>query len=216
MITLVIWRRNRLLDRLLPARFGHPKDFCLGVEAWSTPSIGNQRMHTYSNKLILRRLLLLPASQYSYPRLLRSNMHAADVCICWSVCNMAPHSCVCFKPLCPKKQSFRYPNLAAVFHVSKLLCSSLSGIQNLQHLWRNQTLQQSNSFTYPNNLTAVFHVSKPCRQQPRRRSSILPNHWLQDVLHKAHPLWYSVVALDGGLCSEFPTLYKQVQCKQTQ
>ena len=94
------------------------------------------------------------------------------------------------------------------FHVSKLLCSSLSSIQTLQQSFsfqvskpcnslsgtqikscssltlRNQTLQQPNSFTYPN-LAVVFQVSKPYRQQPKRRSSSSPNHWLQAVLHKA-------------------------------
>ena len=160
MITLVIWRMNRLLGRLLPERFGHPKDFCFGRRGLKHTQCGamlETKECTHSNKLILRRLLLLPASQYSYPRLLRS---AADVCICRSVSNVAPHSWVCFKPLRPKQQSFRYPNLAAVFHVSKLLCSSLSGIQNFQHLCVTKpysslvlsriqiTLQQS--FTYPN------------------------------------------------------------------
>ena len=38
-------------------------------------------MYTYSNKLILRRLLLLPASQYAYPRLSVEKQHAADVSI---------------------------------------------------------------------------------------------------------------------------------------
>ena len=78
-------------------------------------------------------------------------------------------------------KSFTYPNFTAVFHV--------------------QTLKQS--FMYPN-LEAVFHVSKPYRQQPKRNYSSLPNHQLQAVLHKKH--YDSVVALDGGLCSEFPTL----------
>ena len=110
------------------------------------------------------------------------------------------------------QQSFRYPNLAAVFQVSKP-CNSLSGIQIKpcsSLTLRNQTLQQPNSFTYPN-LAVVFQIPKPYRQQPKRLSSSSPNRWLQAVLHKEHSLWYSVYSLlDGGLFSEFPTLYKQV------
>ena len=54
------------------------------------------------------------------------------------------------------QQSFRYISkpCSIVFHVSKL-CSSLSCIQSLQQ-----------SFTYPK-LAAVFHISKPCQQQPK-------------------------------------------------
>ena len=88
------------------------------------------------------------------------------------------------------QQYFRYPNLAAVFQVSKP-CNSLSGIQIKpcsSLTLRNQTLQQPNSFTYPN-LAVVFQVSKPYRQQPaKRRSSSSPNHRLQAVLHKKHSL----------------------------
>ena len=157
MITLVIWRRYRLLDRLLPARFGYPTNetSALGVEAWLEAHpvwgcVGIRRMHTYSNKLILRRLCW-------------------EATCCWcvhsSVSNVVPHW-VCFKPLRPKQQSFdTYPNLAyaAVFHLSKP-CSSLSRIQILHAAVFYvviQTLQQSRSFTYPN-LAAVFHVSKSC------------------------------------------------------
>ena len=74
---------------------------------------------------------------------------------------------VCFKPLCPKQQSFRYPNLAAVILSKSSLQLSFT-YQNLaavflfkpcSSLSRIQILQQS--FTYPN-LAAVFHVSKSC------------------------------------------------------
>ena len=125
----------------------------------------NAHTHIYSNILILRRLLLLPpyASQNAYPRLLRSNMQL----MCASNRNVAPHW-VCFKVLRPKQQSFRYLNLAAVFHVSKPCAAVFHVSENLA--------QQS--FTYPNS-TAVFHVSKPCSSlsciQTLQQSFTYPN-----------------------------------------
>ena len=115
-----------------------------------------------------------------------------------------------------KQQSFTYPNLAAAYHVSKP-CNSLSRIQ---------TLQQSFTHTYPN-LAAVYRVSKPCsslsRIQTLQQSAFtypnLARSSLEDVpkftksltsscdTRNAH--YDSVVldlALDGDLCSEFPTL----------
>ena len=56
-------------------------------------------MHTYSKKLILCRLLLLPAAQYVHPKLLRSNM--------------------LLQASTPKAAVFQVFNLAAVFHISK-------------------------------------------------------------------------------------------------
>ena len=92
------------------------------------------------------------------------------------------------------QQSFRYISkpCSIVFHVSKL-CSSLSCIQSLQQ-----------SFTYPK-LAAVFHISKPCQQQPK-----ITDFKLCNTRNTHHD---SAVALDGGLCF---LLCKQVRLKQTQ
>ena len=109
--------------------------------------------------------------------------HTAEVCIRRSVFNVTPHW-VCFKPLYAQSSSLSTLQRSE-FHVSKLLCSSLSGIQTLQQSFRlskpcnslssiqikpcssltlcNQTLQQPNTFMYPN-LAVVFQVSKPYRQ----------------------------------------------------
>ena len=113
------------------------------------------------------------------------------------------------------QQSFTYPNLAAVYHVSKP-CSSLSRIQTLQQ-----------SFTYPN-LAAVYHVSKPCsslsRIQTLQQSFRYPNlagssledvpqvHQITDfkLCYTRNTHYDSVVALEGDLCSEFPTLQTSV------
>ena len=173
-------------------------------------------MYTYSNKLILCRLLLLPASQYSYPRLLRSNMLL--MCAFVNLFPMWPHT-GCASSLYAQssslsgirtlQQSFTYPNyFAAVFQVSKP-CSSLSGIQTLQQYslsgiqikpWtnltlRNQTLQQPNSFTYPN-LTSSSLKDVP---QVRQITDF-------KLCYTRNTHYDSVVALDGDLCSEFPTL----------
>ena len=59
------------------------------------------------------------------------------------------------------------------YQVSKPCGNSLSGIQIKlcsSLTLRNKTLQQPNSFTYPN-LAVVFQVSKTYWQQPKRRSS---------------------------------------------
>ena len=113
-------------------------------EVWpSVGLLGNRRMHTYSNKLIV--ILILTSyidccccQHNAYPRLalLRSNMLLMCAFVYFQRgptlgVLQATHSTA------PK---------AAVFHVSKS-CNSI------------QTLQQS--FTYPN-LAAAYQVSKPC------------------------------------------------------
>ena len=136
--------------------------------------VGNRRMHTYSSKLILRRLLRLPASQYAYPRLLRSNMLLL-MCAFVSfqrgptlgVLQASTSKAVVFQVsklfsslsrIQTLRQSFMtYPNLAAIFHLTKH-CSSLSSrIQTLQQSFITyiQTLQQS--FRY-SNLAAVSNT----------------------------------------------------------
>ena len=191
MITLVIWQRNRLLDRLLPARFGYLKVFCFGCRGFKHTQCGatlefDECTHTAINWYFVDCCCCKHLNMLA-PGTCVEKQHAADVNIRW-FSTWSPHW-VCFKPLRPKQQSFMYPNLAAaVFHVSR------------------QTLQQS--FTYPNLATAVFHVSKPYQQQPRRRSSSSPNHYFKLWLRNIH--YDSVAALDGGLCSEFPTLQTSV------
>ena len=106
-------------------------------------------MHTYSSKLILRRLLLLPASQYEYTRLLRSNML---LLMC---------AFVSFQrgPTLGVLQASEATSKAAVFQVSKLF-SSLSRIQTLRQYF----------MTYPN-IAAIFHLSKPCSSLSRNAVS---------------------------------------------
>ena len=148
-------------------------------------------MYTYSNKLILCRLLLLPASQYSYPRLLRSNMLL--MCAFVNLFPMWPHT-----------------GCASSLYAQS---SSLSGIRTLQQ-----------SFTYPNYFAAVFQVSKPCSSlsciQTLQQSFRYPNlasssledvpqvHQITDfkLCYTRNTHYDSVVALEGDLCSEFPTL----------
>ena len=61
--------------------------------------------------------------------------HAADMCICQLVSNVAPHCIECASCLYAKSSSISGIQTLqrSEFHVSKLLCSSLSGIQTLQH-----------------------------------------------------------------------------------
>ena len=81
------------------------------------------------------------------------------------------------------QQSFTYPNLAAVYHVSKP-CSSLSRIQTLQQ-----------SLRYPNLAGSSLE-------------DVPQVHQITDfkLCYTRNTHYYSVVALDGYLCSEFPTL----------
>ena len=92
----------------------------------------------------------------------------------------------------PKHRSFTYPNLAAVYHVSKP-CSSLSRIQTLQQ-----------SFMYPKLASSSLE-------------DVPQVHQITDfkLCYTRNTHYDSVVALDGDLCSEFyaPVLLTSTKLK---
>ena len=127
----------------------------MAQSAWGY--VGNRRMHTYSNKLILTSYIDCCCCQHNaiaYPRLLRSNMLLMCAFVCFQrgptlgvlQATTAPMQSSSFSRIQTLQQSITYPNLAAVFHVSKP-CSSLSRIQALQQ-----------SFTYPDPCSSLSGI----------------------------------------------------------
>ena len=122
--------------------------------------VGNRRMHTYSNKLILTSHIDCCCCQHnSHPKLLRSNMLLMCAFVCFqrgptlgvlqtttAPMQSSTTSSLRVSRIQTLQQSITYSNLAAVFHVSKP-CSSLSRIQALQQ-----------SFTYPNPCSSLSGI----------------------------------------------------------